>query len=266
MRDSDILRVTRPQTGLSRRDQRELVKDATRLLPAPSRRLFLQRGVTLGGLAMLTGCSVTDSKTAESMLMAVSRFNDRVQAWLFDPQRLAPTYPESSITRPFPFNAYYGIDQVPFVDGPSFRLKLGGRVRETASWSLEQLASLPQEQQVTRHICVEGWSAIGQWGGVPFALFLNRVGADLTAKYVGFKCADDYYQSIDMPTALHPQTILALTFDGRTLPPPYGFPMKLRMPTKLGYKNPKHIVEIFVTNDYPGGYWEDQGYNWFGGS
>ena len=91
-------------------------------------------------------------------------------------------------------------------------------------------------------------------------------GSDTTARYVGFECADDYYNSIDMPTALHPQTQLTLTYDGKTLPAEYGFPMKLRMPTKLGYKNPKHITAIFVTNDYPGGYWEDQGYNWFGGS
>ena len=125
---------------------------------------------------------------------------------------------------------------------------------------------MPQTEQITRHICVEGWSAIGRWGGVKFSDFLERVGADTTAKYIGFKCADDYYTSIDMPTALHPQTLLTLTYDGQVLPPEYGYPMKLRMPTKLGYKNPKHIQAIFVTNAYPGGYWEDQGYNWFGGS
>ena len=256
----------RSRTGLTPLDRRELLKDANRLLAMPARRRFLRSGVTLGSLAAMTGCSVTDSKTAESMLMAVSRFNDRVQAWLFDPNRLAPTYPESMITRPFPFNAYYGIDKVPSVDASGFRLQVSGRVQQADSWTLEQLAALPQQEQITRHICVEGWSAIGRWGGVPFSHFLARIGADLGSKYVGFKCADDYYESIDMPTALHPQTILALTYDGRTLPAQYGFPMKLRMPTKLGYKNPKHILEIFVTNDYPGGYWEDQGYNWFGGS
>ena len=255
-----------PDAGLSGRDRQELVKEAGRLLAAPARRRLLRDGLTLGGLAMLTGCNVSDSKTAESLLMRVSRFNDRVQGWLFDPNQLAPTYPESMITRPFPFNAFYEIDQVPMVDPAGFRLKVWGRVRQPGSWTLEQLATLPQQQQVTRHICVEGWSAIGKWGGVPFKHFLNLVGADLSSKFVGFKCADDYYESIDMPTALHPQTVLALTYDGQTLPPKYGFPMKLRMPTKLGYKNPKHIVEIFVTNEYPGGYWEDQGYNWFGGS
>ena len=120
--------------------------------------------------------------------------------------------------------------------------------------------------QITRHICVEGWSAIGKWGGVTFKTFLERVGADLTARYVGFKCADNYYTSIDMPTALHAQTLLTFKFADELLPVAYGFPMKLRMPTKLGFKNPKHITAIFVTNDYPGGYWEDQGYNWFSGS
>ncbi|MBS0318097.1 MAG: molybdopterin-dependent oxidoreductase, partial [Proteobacteria bacterium] len=141
-----------------------------------------------------------------------------------------------------------------------------GRVADRHAWSLAELRALPQAEQITRHICVEGWSAIGRWGGVPFASFLRRVGADLSSKYVGFRCFDDYYTSIDMATALHPQTLLALSWDGRTLPAKYGYPMKLRIPTKLGYKNPKYIQTIFVTNTYPGGYWEDQGYNWFGGS
>jgi hypothetical protein len=101
------------RSALGGRDRRELLKEARTLLPLPARRLLLRRGVTLGGLAMVTGCSVTDSKTAESLLKSISRFNDRVQAWLFDPTRLAPTYPESAMTRPFPFNAYYGIEKVP---------------------------------------------------------------------------------------------------------------------------------------------------------
>jgi len=243
-----------------------VVKEALSRLEHPSRRRFLQHSLTLGGLSLITGCTITDDKSAESALMKISRFNDKVQAWLFDPNRLAPTYPESMITRPFPFNAYYDEDEVPEVDANSFRLEVTGLVADRHAWSLPELRALPQADQVTRHICVEGWSAIGKWGGVPFPVFLRRVGADLNAKYVGFKCADDYYTSIDMPTALHPQTLLTLSYDGQPLPPRYGFPMKLRMPTKLGYKNPKHIQAIFVTNTYPGGYWEDQGYNWFGGS
>ena len=126
------------------------------------------------------------------------------------------------------------------------------------NWTLERLRALPQVSQITRHICVEGWSAIGKWGGVP-SVISSLIGADTTAKYVGFKCADNYYSSIDMATALHPQTILALTFRDQVLPREFGFPMKLRVPTKLGFKNPKHIMAMYVTNDYPGGYWEDQG-------
>ncbi len=184
----------------------------------------------------------------------------------FDPKQLAPTYPESMITRPFPFNAFYAESEIPAVDEAAYRLEVTGLVAHRKTWSLAELRAMPQTDQVTRHICVEGWSAIGKWGGVPFASFLQRVGADTHARYVGFKCADDYYTSIDMPTALHPQTLLALSYDSQPLPARYGFPMKLRIPTKLGYKNPKHVQAIFVTNIYPGGYWEDQGYNWFGGS
>ena len=243
-----------------------VVKEALGRLEQPARRLFMQRSLTLGGLSLLTGCAVTDSKSAETALVKISRFNDKVQAWLFDPNRLAPTYPESMIVRPFPFNAFYGEDKVPQVDADSFRLEVSGLVADRHAWALPELWALPQTDQITRHICVEGWSAIGKWGGVPFSVFLRRVGADLSARYVGFKCADDYYTSIDMPTALHPQTLLTLSFDDQPLPLRYGFPLKLRMPTKLGYKNPKHIQAIFVTNTNPGGYWEDQGYNWFGGS
>ena len=236
-----------------------------RMAPA-ARRSFLRGSLTLGGLALLTGCDIAEDADIETMLARVSRFNDGVQGWLFDPDRMAPTYPRGMITRPFPFNAYYGEDEVRVVQEEGYRLEVTGLVADRHRWSLDELRALPQQEQVTRHICVEGWSAIGRWGGVPFGDFLRRVGADLDAKYVGFKCADDYHTSIDMATALHRQTLLALTWDGEVLPPTYGFPMKLRIPTKLGYKNPKHVVAMYVTNTYPGGYWEDQGYNWFGGS
>jgi DMSO/TMAO reductase YedYZ molybdopterin-dependent catalytic subunit len=243
-----------------------VVREALRQFDAPTRRLFLQRGLTLGGLSLLTGCALDSNESVNKMLTAISFFNDRVQGALFNANDLAPTYPASMITRPFPFNAYYGVDEVRHVDGATYQLEVGGMVSAKKPWTLAELNALPQTEQITRHICVEGWSAIGRWGGIRFSDFLDRIGADKTAKYIGFKCADDYYTSIDMPTALHAQTLLTLTYDGQTLPAEYGFPMKLRMPTKLGYKNPKHIEALFVTNRYPGGYWEDQGYNWFGGS
>jgi DMSO/TMAO reductase YedYZ molybdopterin-dependent catalytic subunit len=247
-------------------DAASIIKDVQKELPSSARRLFGKRILTLGGLALLSGCDLTNDKSVNTVLRKVSSFNDSVQALLFDPRKLAPTYPESMITRPFPFNAFYDIDEVPDVDARTYRLELSGLVSGKRVWTLDELHAMPQQSQVTRHVCIEGWSAIGKWGGVRFSDFLSRAGADTTAKYVALHCADNYWTSIDMPTALHPQTLLTLTYDGSTLPAKYGFPMKLRMPTKLGYKNPKHIVAITVTNEFPGGYWENQGYNWFGGS
>ena len=204
-------------------DSVAILNDAIRNVREPSRRAFLQRSLTLGGLSLLTGCSITDNSSVEAALIKVSQFNDKVQGLLFDPNQLAPTYPDSMITRPFPFNAFYGESEVKEVDGDLWRLELSGLVMDKKPWSLAQLRNLPQTDQVTRHICVEGWSAIGKWGGVPFSHFLKRIGADLSAKYVGFKCFDDYYTSIDMATALHPQTLMALTYDGEELPPKYGY-------------------------------------------
>ncbi len=230
------------------------------------RRLFLRQALSFGALSMLTGCDLGEDDDVEKFLWRISRFNDKVQAALFDPNKLAPTYREDQITNPFPFNAFYGEADTPVVDGSDFKLQVSGLVQDKTPWTLARLRMLPQESQITRHICVEGWSAIGKWGGAPFHVFLDRIGADKRAKFVGFKCADKYYSSIDMATALHPQTLLALDYGDKELPPKYGYPIKLRVPTKLGFKNPKLIAEIYVTNDNPGGYWEDQGYNWFSGS
>jgi DMSO/TMAO reductase YedYZ molybdopterin-dependent catalytic subunit len=129
-------------------------------------------------------------------------------------------------------------------------------------WTLDRLYALPQETQIARLVCVEGWSAIGKWTGTPLREFLRRIGGDTRAKYVHFTCAEGYSSSIDMATALHPQTQLTFKYDGEILPPKYGSPMRVRIPTKLGFKNPKGLV---VLNNYTGGYWEDQGYNWFSG-
>ena len=250
-----------------RHGMRESLKEFSRpQIEKIERRIFLKRGLSLGALTLLSGCDVTDDESVQKVLSSMSRWNDRVQGWLFDSNRLAPEFPESAITKPFPFNAFYSEAEAPKVDPSSYTLEVGGLVREKRPWTLPALYALPQVSQVTRHICVEGWSAIGKWSGVRFSEFLQRIGADTTAKYVGFKCADDYYSSVDMASALHPQTLLAFRFADQILPRSYGFPMKLRMPTKLGFKNPKHITAIFVTNENPGGYWEDQGYNWYSGS
>jgi len=246
-------------------DPKLLIKDAARLMPDPTRRAFLRGGASLGALAFLTGCDIVDGPSAEQALRYVSSFNDGAQAWLFNPNKLAPTYPESAITRPFPFNAYYTEDEAPEVDGEHYRLEIGGMVDDKKPWSLDDLYALPQETQITRHVCVEGWSAIGSWTGVRLSEFLRRIGADTRAKYVWFRCAEGYSNTIDMPTALHPQTQMTFRFADEILPVKYGFPMKIRIPTKLGFKNPKHVMELAVINNWNPGYWEEQGYNWFSG-
>lgn len=246
-------------------DKTLLVKDATKLMPELSRRRFLAGGASLGALTLLTGCEVSDSFSAENMLVQVSKFNDAVQAKLFNPNALAPTYPESRIMRPFPFNAYYVLDDAPDVAAADWELEVTGLVENKKPWKLEELYALPQETQITRHVCVEGWSAIGSWTGARLSEFLKRVGADTRAKYVWFRCAEGYTTSIDMQTALHPQTQMTFKFDGQILPRAYGYPMKVRIPTRLGFKNPKYVVSLDVSNDYKGGYWENQGYNDYSG-
>ncbi len=250
---------------LSHSDAHYLVKDAEKLL-SPDRRRLLKQGLTVGGIMLLTGCDISNSTDVENVLSRMSMFNDRVQRFLFNKRNLAQEYSPAEITRPFPFNAFYGQKDIPQVDGRDYKLEIHGLVRDTRKWGLYELYRMQQVSQITRHICVEGWSAIGKWGGVPFRHFLTLIGADMRAQYVSFRCADGYYTSIDMATALHPQTLMVLTWDNQILPTEYGYPMKVRIPTKLGYKNPKHVQVIEITNHFPGGYWEDQGYNWFGGS
>jgi DMSO/TMAO reductase YedYZ molybdopterin-dependent catalytic subunit len=230
-----------------------------------SRRGLITRGLSLGGLALLSGCDLSTHSGVDEALWRVMRFDDRVQSRLFSRTRLAKTFPASAVTKPFRFNAYYEEYQVRETP-PNWRLELAGMIQDKAPWTADQLRALPQESQVTRHICIEGWSQIGQWSGVPLHAFLRRIGADLKGRYVAFKCFDGYFTSIDMPSALHPQTILTLDFLGKPLTPEWGAPVRLRIPTKLGFKSAKNISAITVTNAYPGGYWEDQGYNWFSGS
>ena len=248
-------------------DKRLLVKDAAKFLPDPARRRFIAGGASLGALTLLTGCDVSDSFSAEKLLTQVSKFNDKVQAAIFNPNTLAPTYTEADITRPFPFNGYYSEDEAPDIDREDYTFEVRGLVDNVKSWTLDELYKLPEVTQITRHVCVEGWSAIGSWSGTPLRDFLKLVGADTRAKYCWFQCADvDGYNSpLDMASALHPQTQMTFKFDGKILPRKYGYPMKIRVPTKLGFKNPKYVVSMEVTNDYKGGYWEDQGYNSFSG-
>ena len=246
-------------------DARLLLKDAGKLMPDPLRRNFLRGAASLGALTFLTGCDIIDSDSAEGVLRKISAVNDGAQAALFSRTKLAPTFPESAITKPFPFNAYYDEDEAPNVEAATYKLEVSGLVENKKSWTLDELYALPQVSQITRHVCVEGWSAIGSWQGTQLSEFLKRIGADTKAKYIWFKCAEGYTNTIDMPTAMHPQTQMTFKFANQILPRAYGFPMKIRMPTKLGFKNPKYVVAMEVTNTDHGGYWENQGYNWFSG-
>jgi DMSO/TMAO reductase YedYZ molybdopterin-dependent catalytic subunit len=257
--------MPRMRKAISGVDAKLLIQDAAKLMPDPTRRAFLRGAASVGALTVLTVCDIIDGPSAERALRVVSRFNDRAQAWLFNPNKLALEYPETAIKRPFPFNAYYPEDDAPEVDGRDFKLEVGGLIENKEPWTLEQLNALPQVSQITRLVCVEGWSAIGSWQGIRLSEFLTRLGADTRAKYVWFQCAEGYSNTIDMATALHPQTQLTLRFDNETLPRKYGFPIKCRMPTKLGFKNPKHVIGMHVTNKDLGGYWEDRGYNWHSG-
>ncbi len=234
-------------------------------MPLVSRRRLLASSVAISAVAGAAAWSAATPKGARPVLQHMSRWNDLAQAALFSSTRLAPSYGAEDITRPFPFNGFYPEALAPEVDGDTWRLRVEGRVARPGNWSLAELTGLPQEEQITRLICIEGWSAVGRWAGIPLRLFLSLVGADLSARYVAFRCADDYYTSIDMASALQAQTILALRFLGRPLPTQFGFPVRLRIPTKLGFKNAKHLVALEVTNEFRGGYWEDQGYNWFSG-
>jgi DMSO/TMAO reductase YedYZ molybdopterin-dependent catalytic subunit len=230
-----------------------------------ARRTLAGRTLSLGALTLLTGCDISDHNAVQAALARVSAWNDRVQGWLFNGHRLAPTFPDDEAVRNFRYNAFYGADRAPVLADDEYRLMLAGRIADKRPWTTAQLHALPTESQVTRHVCVEGWSMIGKWSGTPLHGFLARIGADTTARYVGFECADGYYEGIDMPTALHPQTLMAFSISDQTLPARFGYPLKIRIPTKLGFKNPKFVTTIYVTNQRPRGFWTDRGYNWFSG-
>jgi DMSO/TMAO reductase YedYZ molybdopterin-dependent catalytic subunit len=253
--------IFRPRRGI---DQ-SVLEENRQLVEAINRRKVLRGALSLGALSMLTGCNVTSRDAVQGVLKTVSQWNDCAQAALFRPNHLAPTFSPSQVVKPPRFNAYYDVEDVAPVDGTTWKLELAGLIEDKRPWTASQIYELPEQEIIVRHICVEGWDYIGQWSGVNLRRFLERIGADLTAKYVSFRCADDYYGSIDMPSALHPQTLLATKYAGEPITDPFGFPLRLRTAVKLGFKNPKWITAIEVTNTYRGGYWEDRGFNWFSG-
>src|SRR5271169_2053049 len=135
-----------------------ILREAAKRLDQPTRRLFMRSALGLGSLTLLSGCDIVDSNSAEQMLGRMSDFNDRVQAWLFSSERMAREYPESAITRPFPFNSFYtpnSPEKAPVIDPMRYRLNVSGLVDDKSDWTLDRLYALPRVTQITRHICIE---------------------------------------------------------------------------------------------------------------
>jgi DMSO/TMAO reductase YedYZ molybdopterin-dependent catalytic subunit len=154
----------------------------------------------------------------------------------------------------------------PEVDLANWKLAVSGALQKPGEYTLAQVQSLPKHMQNTRHVCVEGWDVIGNFGGTRLSDFLTAIGADITSRFITLECADDYYESLDMATALHPQTLLCYEMYGKPLTREHGAPLRLQVPTKIGYKQSKYLTSLKVTNVLERvGYWEDQGYSHFYG-
>jgi DMSO/TMAO reductase YedYZ molybdopterin-dependent catalytic subunit len=219
----------------------------------------------LSPLILLAGCDYSAGGGTESMLKGFQKFNDWVQAKVFDPNKPAPEYSDDQLTPEDGFRVNdYDTDE-PDIDLANWTLTIDGAVSKPGEYTLDQIKSLPRLTKNLRHCCVEGWSMIPKWSGAAMRDLLQLAGADMKAKYVSAECGDDYTTSWDMPSVLHPQTLLAYEAYNKPLSLEHGAPVRVVMPTKLGYKSAKWISRLTVTNDKPGGYWEDQGYDWFAG-
>ncbi|MFZ0734795.1 MAG: molybdopterin-dependent oxidoreductase [Candidatus Sulfotelmatobacter sp.] len=202
----------------------------------------------------------------ESLLKKGLGFSDWASARLFRRGHLAPTFADSELTpfEKFPINDY-DVDD-PGVVFENWSLTVSGAVQKPGDYKLAQIQTLPRVRQNTRHVCVEGWDVIGRFGGARLSDFLTMIGADTTAKFITVTCADDYYESLDMATALHPQTLLCYEMYDQPLTREHGAPVRLNIPTKIGYKQAKYLTDLKVTNVLGKvGYWEDQGYSGYYG-
>ena len=202
----------------------------------------------------------------ESLLKKGLGFSDWASARLFRKGHLAPTFSDSDVTpfEKFPINDY-DVDD-PGVVFDNWVLTTSGLVQKPGDYKLEQIQALPRLRQNTRHVCVEGWDVIGRFGGARLSDFLKMIHADMSARFITVGCADDYYESLDMATALHPQTLLCWEMYDQPLTREHGAPLRLNVPTKIGYKQAKYLTNLRVTNVLDKvGYWEDQGYSEFYG-
>jgi DMSO/TMAO reductase YedYZ molybdopterin-dependent catalytic subunit len=249
------------------------------------RRGLLRAGLAAAAGSALAGCdaishndtAVETLRSAESLTMGVQRaLGRRAMAQEFTPADIAPVFRANGTTMPAG-EEYAALLASGFAD---WRLKIDGLVAKPQEFTLAQLRAMPSRTQITRHDCVEGWSCIGQWTGVRLSHVLGMAQLKPEAKFVVFHCLDQmdeddddslYYESIDLDDAFHEQTILAYELNGKPLPVENGAPLRARIERQLGYKHPKYLHRIELVADLKpiaggrGGYWEDQGYNWYGG-
>jgi DMSO/TMAO reductase YedYZ molybdopterin-dependent catalytic subunit len=231
-----------------------------------SRRDLFRLGLAAGPASLLAACGWDGGPHLEPKLRGFSKVNDWVGEKLFlSDSRLAHQYPKSARTPENAFPAYSIARPLPQPD-EDWSLDVGGLVRKPAQLTLEMLQALPRITYTVKHHCVEGWTAIGTWTGVPVSAVIAQVDPLPTARYIRFDTFDeDYYNGWDLKSAMHPQTILAYAWNDRPLAADHGAPLRLYSPVKLGYKLTKYLTAMTFTADRPGGYWEDQGYPWLGG-
>jgi len=251
-----------------------------------SRRNFLVRSVGAFGAALLSGCDrLSGSESFVQVLQSSSALSYGVQKALGWRPSMAQEFSETDLSPNFrsngtamPAGAAYGEHaRRGFAD---WTLRVTGSVENPSEFRMARLRAMPRRTQITRHDCVEGWSVIGKWTGVPLAAILNTVRPKPSVRYAVFHCADAmsnsdppefYYESIDMDDAYHPQTILAYGLNGQDLPIKNGAPLRLRVERQLGYKHAKYVHTIELVENFAhvgqgnGGYWEDYGYQWYAG-
>jgi DMSO/TMAO reductase YedYZ molybdopterin-dependent catalytic subunit len=237
--------------------------------PGLSRRDFVRLGI-VAPASIVAACGWDGGGLIQPRLRSVSRLNDWVgEKILFSSARLAPQYPISARTAARDFPAYsITYNRVgAYPEAPEgWALEVGGLVRKPVRLTRPMLESLPRVTYTVKHHCVEGWTAIATWTGVPVSTITQMVQPMPAARYLRFDSFDSrYFNGWDLASALHPQTILAYAWNDRPLTSERGAPLRLYSPVKLGYKMTKYVTAMTFTRERPGGYWEDQGYPWFGG-
>jgi DMSO/TMAO reductase YedYZ molybdopterin-dependent catalytic subunit len=237
-----------------------------------SRRDLIRLGFIAGPASIAAGCGWDGGPVLAAKLTAFSRINDWVgEKLLFSPSRLARQYPVTGRTPAEHFPSYSitfnETGSYPSVRDPAaWSLEVGGLVRKPTRLSGKDIVALPSLTYTVKHHCVEGWTAIATWTGVPVSTVAALVEPTTQARYLRFDSFDSgYYNGWDLTSAMHPQTILAYAYNERPLMMNHGAPLRLYSPIKLGYKLTKYLTRMMFTRDRPGGYWEDRGYPWFGG-